>query len=238
MGIVRKNTANDLRETWKRPFLNTNCWNRKSLHSFRNRERFRASDCVRLQQTTRETERLYDFVVVASQLLRRGLTFGVLRAFQPCADGPRDQKAQPSDNHVLLKPLDSKAMGPLLEEGASIKRQVNRLHKSRPSDLSYMKRQHHLEWYRFWKYGILDGRRRGNCLHSLEVIPRVTCPASTPFVDLLDGSFMGNPSRMEMSHGDTSLLEVVVILATNSHHGLLKAGQLVLKIFKGVVQDV
>ena len=37
MGIVRKNTANDLRETWRRLFPNTNCWNRKSLHSFRNR---------------------------------------------------------------------------------------------------------------------------------------------------------------------------------------------------------
>ena len=38
MGIVRKNTANDLHETWRRPSPNTNCWNRKSLHSFRNRD--------------------------------------------------------------------------------------------------------------------------------------------------------------------------------------------------------
>ena len=81
MGIVCKNMANDLREIWRRPFPNTNCSNRKSLHSFRNRERLRTSDGVHLQQTTRETLRLYDFVVVASQLLRRGATLCVLRAF-------------------------------------------------------------------------------------------------------------------------------------------------------------
>ena len=80
MGIVRKNTANDLRETWRRPFPNTNCWNRKSLHSFRNRERLRTSDRIRLQKDTRESLRLYDFVLVASQLLRRGATFGALQA--------------------------------------------------------------------------------------------------------------------------------------------------------------
>ena len=78
MGIVRKNTANDLHETWRRPFPNTNCWNRKSLHSFCNREGFRTTNSVRLQQTAREMERLYDLVVVASQLLRRGATFCAL----------------------------------------------------------------------------------------------------------------------------------------------------------------
>ena len=80
MGIARKNTANDLRETWRRLSPNTNCWNRKSLHSFRNRGRLRTSDCVCLQQTARESKRLYDFVVVASQLLRMGLTLGALQA--------------------------------------------------------------------------------------------------------------------------------------------------------------
>ena len=80
MGIVCKNTTNDLRETRRRPFPNTNCWNRKSLHSFRNRERLRTADHVRVQKAARETLRLYDFVLVASQLLRRGVTFGALQA--------------------------------------------------------------------------------------------------------------------------------------------------------------
>ena len=33
--------------------------------------------------------------------------------------GLQDQKAQPSDDHVLQKPPNSKAMGPLSEEDAS-----------------------------------------------------------------------------------------------------------------------
>ena len=131
MGIVRKNTANDLRETWRRSFPNTNCWNRKSLHSFRNRERLGTTNHVRLQQAARESLRLYDFIVVASQLLRRGTAFGALKASQPYVGGHRDQKAPPSDGHILLKPLDSKAEGPLPEEDASEKGQVNRMYKSR-----------------------------------------------------------------------------------------------------------
>ena len=119
MGIIRKNTTNDLHESWRRLSLNTNCWNWKSLHSFRNRERLRMADCVRLQQTARESERLYDLVIVASQLLRMGVTFSVLQASQPYADGQEDQKAQPSDGHILLKPQDLKATGPLPEEDAS-----------------------------------------------------------------------------------------------------------------------
>ena len=121
MGIVRKNTANDLRETWRRPFPNTNCWNRKSLRSFRNRERFQTADRVRLQQATRETLRLYDFVVVASQLLRMGSTFSALQFSQPSVDELRDQKAQPSGDHVLLKSLDSPARELLPEEDTAIK---------------------------------------------------------------------------------------------------------------------
>ena len=88
-------------------------------------------DRVRLQETGRESQRLYDFVVVASQLCCRGSTFGALQASQPSVDEQEDQRAQPSDDHVLLRPLDSKATGPLPEEDASIKGQVNRLHKSR-----------------------------------------------------------------------------------------------------------
>ena len=119
MGIVRKNTANDLCETWRRLFPSTNCWNWKSLHSFRNRERLRTSNRICLQQTARELERLYDFVVVASQPLRMGLTFGALKASQPYVDGLGDQKAQPSDDHVLLRPPDLKATELLPEEAAS-----------------------------------------------------------------------------------------------------------------------
>ena len=76
---------------------------------------------VCLQQTARESERLYDLVVVASQFLRRGATFGALQASQPCADELEDQRVLPSGDHVLLKPLDLTAMGPLPEEDASIK---------------------------------------------------------------------------------------------------------------------
>ena len=75
---------------------------------------------VCLQETTWESERLYDFVIVASQLLRMGSTFGALQASQPYVDGPKDQKAQPSDSHVLLRPQDLRAMGPLPEEDTSV----------------------------------------------------------------------------------------------------------------------
>ena len=121
MGIVCKNTANDLRETWRRSSPNTNCWNWKSLHSFCNRERLGATDRICLQKAAQESLRLYDFIVVASQLLRMGATFCALQASQPCADELRDQKAQPSDGHVLQKSPGSTAMGPLPEEDASKK---------------------------------------------------------------------------------------------------------------------
>ena len=49
---------------------------------------------------------------------------------------------------------------------------------------------------------------------------------------------MGDPPRMEMSDRDPSLLEVVIVLLTNSRHDLLEAGQFALEVFKGVVQDV
>ena len=63
MGIVHKNTANNLHEIWRRPSLNTNCWNRKSLHSFCNRERLWTPNLHCVQQATRATERLYDLVI-------------------------------------------------------------------------------------------------------------------------------------------------------------------------------
>ena len=80
MGIVHKNTANNLREIWRRPFPNTNCWNRKSLHSFRNRERLRTPYRICLQKAAQESLRLYDFIVVALQLFHRGMTLGALQA--------------------------------------------------------------------------------------------------------------------------------------------------------------
>ena len=181
--------------------------------------------------------RLYDFVVVASQLLRRGATFGALQAFQPCVGELEDQKARPSDDHVLLRPLDSTAKGPLPEEDASIERQVNRLHKSRPSDLSYMKGWHHLKWHRIRKDGSFDWRGRRDRFHSLELVVRVD-PTSTTLIDLLNGRLMGNPSLVEMTDRSSIPTEVFVILSTNSCHRLLETGQFILKIFDGVVQDV
>ena len=93
-------------------------------------------------------------------------------------------------------------MGPLPEEDASIKRQVNRLHKSRPSDLSYMKRRHHLEWHRIRKYGSPNRRRRRDRFHSLKVVVAGTIgPAGATFVDPFEGSFVSNPSFMKMAIG-------------------------------------
>ena len=57
-------------------------------------------------------------------------------------------------------------------------------------------------------------------------------------VDLLDGGFMGDPSRVEVSNGDSSLLEVIVILPTDTSHDLLEAGQFILEIFNSMVKDV
>ena len=65
MGIICKNTANDLRKIWRRPSPNTNCWNRKSLHSFCNRERLWMPNLHCVHQTSRTTERLYDLVIFA-----------------------------------------------------------------------------------------------------------------------------------------------------------------------------
>ena len=80
MGIICKNTANDLRKIWRRLSLNNYCWNWKSLHSFCNRERLQMSDRVCFQKAAQESLRLYDFVVIASQLLHMGATLGALQA--------------------------------------------------------------------------------------------------------------------------------------------------------------
>ena len=57
-------------------------------------------------------------------------------------------------------------------------------------------------------------------------------------VDLFNGGFMGNPSRMEVSSGDTSLLEVIVVFTTDTGHGLLEAGQLVLEVLHRMMENV
>ena len=136
-------------------------------------------------------------------------------------------------------PLDSTAMGPLPEEDAASKRQVNRLHKSRPSDLSYMKRRHHLEWYRFRNYWTPDRRRRRDRVHGLELVVAGTIgPTSASFVDLFDGCFMGNPSIMELARRGRALTKVVVKLSRHAGHDLLEASQLVLEVLQSVMENV
>ena len=131
------------------------------------------------------------------------------------------------------------ARGPLPEEDAASKRQVNRLHKSRPSDLSYMKRRHHLEWHRFRNYWTPDWRRRGDRAHSLERIVAGTIgPTGAPLVDPLDGYFMGSPSLMKLASGGRTPTKVVVELSGNASHDLLKAGQFVLEVLQGVMKEI
>ena len=116
---------------------------------------------------------------------------------------------------------------------------VNRLHKSRPSDLSYMKRWHHLEWYRFRNHRTSDWRRRRDCVHSLEFVVTGTIgPTGAPLVDSLDGRFMGNPPFVELTSGSRAPTEVLVELTSNASHDLLEAGQLVLKVLQGVMENI
>ena len=49
---------------------------------------------------------------------------------------------------------------------------------------------------------------------------------------------MGDPPTMELSIGNTSLPEVLVVLPTNSGHRPLKAGQFILQVFKSIHQNV
>ena len=131
-------------------------------------------------------------------------------------------------------------MGPLPEEDATIKRQVNRLHKSRPSDLSYMKRRHHLEWHRFRNHGTPDRRR--DRLYSLEDIGvrvvRAIRPAGTTFVDPLNGSFMGDPSLVGLASTDCTTTKVLVELSRNASHYLLETGQLVFQVLQSIVENI
>ena len=130
-------------------------------------------------------------------------------------------------------------MGPLPEEDAAIKRQVNRLHKSRPSDLSYMKRRHHLEWHRFRNNRTPDRRRRGDCVHSLElIVTGAIGPTSAPLIDLLNGRLMRNPSFVELTNGGRTPTKVLVELPGDSGHDLFEACQLVLQVLQGVVENI
>ena len=52
--------------------------------------------CV--QKETRESERLYDLVVLTDQLLCMGLTFSVLQPDQPCTFESKETRGQPSDH--------------------------------------------------------------------------------------------------------------------------------------------
>ena len=49
---------------------------------------------------------------------------------------------------------------------------------------------------------------------------------------------MGYPSLMKMTTRSATLPKIVVVLVTNSGHDGLEAGQLVLEIFDGVMQDI
>ena len=147
--------------------------------------------------------------------------------------------AQPSVGHVLQKPRDLTAKGSLPEEDAASKRQVNRLHKSRPSDLSYMKRRHHLEWHRFRNLRTPYWRRRRHRLEDVGV--RVTRPigsTSTTLVYFLDCRFVSHPPLMEMTTRRVAFAEVVVVLAADPSHDLFEAGQLVLQVLQGIMENV
>ena len=130
-------------------------------------------------------------------------------------------------------------MGPLPEEDAAIKRQVNRLHKSRPSDLSYMKRRHHLEWHRFRNNRTPDWRRRGDCVHSLELVVAGTIGSTgATLVDPLDSGFMRNPPLVILANGSRATTKVLVELTSNPGHDLLESCQLVLEILQSVVENI
>ena len=136
-------------------------------------------------------------------------------------------------------PLDLKATGPLPEEDASSKRQVNRLHKSRPSDLSYMKGRHHLKWHRFRKDRSPDWRRRRDCLEDVGIrVARTISPTGTALVDPFDGGFVSNPPLVTTTRGSATLAEVAVVLTTDPRHNRLEAGQLVFEVFDRIVQNV
>ena len=79
--------------------------------------------------------------------------------------------------------------------------------------------------------------RRRDRLYSLEFVLRVD-PASAPFVDLLDGCLVGNPSLVELATPSRASTKVLVELTTRPCHHGLETGQFILQVFHGVVQDV
>ena len=116
---------------------------------------------------------------------------------------------------------------------------VNRLHKSRPSDLSYMKRRHHLEWYRFRNHWTPDWRRRRDRVHSLELVVTGTIgPTSTPLVDPLDGRFMGNPPFVELTDRGRTPTKVLVELTSDTGHDLFEASQFVLQVLHRIMENI
>ena len=96
---------------------------------------------------------------------------------------------------------------------------------------------HHLKWHQIRKKGSPDRRRRRDRLHSLEIVIRID-PTSTAFIDLLDRCLMRKPPFMEMTRGSPIPSKVVIVLPTNSSHGLLEVCQLVLEVLHRIVQDV
>ena len=131
------------------------------------------------------------------------------------------------------------ATEPLPEEDAAIKRQVNRLHKSRPSDLSYMKRRHHLEWHRFRNHRTPDRRGRGDRVHSLEIVVAGTVGSTgASLVDPLDGYLVGGPSLMELTNRGRQPTKVPIELSSNAGHDLFETSQLVLQVLQRIMENV
>ena len=102
-----------------------------------------------------------------------------------------------------------------------------------------MKRRHHLEWHRFRNHRTPDWRRRGDRVHSLELVVAGTIgPAGASLVDPLDGHFMRNPSLMELANVRPHSTSIVVDLPEATGHDLLKAGQFVLQVLQRVMENV
>ena len=49
---------------------------------------------------------------------------------------------------------------------------------------------------------------------------------------------MQNPSFVELARNDFALMKVVVELSNDTSHDLLETGQLVLKVFQGVMENI
>ena len=96
-----------------------------------------------------------------------------------------------------------------------------------------------MEWYRFRKDRSPNCRRRRDRLEDVGVrVTRAIGPTSATLIDLFNGRFMGNPSLMEMATRGVTLAEVFVVLATDSRHDRLEAGQLVLQVLQGIMENV